>query len=230
MFIITFMERPSWVCFASVWATRIRLVGRVHSIVCICLVSNDLFGGSIIPLLAIIITMCRPSWGGSSFAPVWATRIRLVGRVSLLLLAIIIIFIIIILLSRPQRWIVTIPSLDQWLPTIGNHWKTIVSNGCRTTKPLKNHWHYTKNHWKTIGTNGFQTATHCKTIDTNGGFQTPNLMANPSFFGIFFVEKGLAGCTLISSAFYLPHLSHPKPKYKVNCDHWKNHRYQWFNV
>ena len=57
-------------------------------------------------------------------------------------------------LTRPRRWIVTIPSLDQWLPTIGNHWKTIASNGCRTTKPLKTHWHYTKNHWKTIGTNG----------------------------------------------------------------------------
>ena len=25
---------------------------------------------------------------------------------------------------RPERWIVTIPSLDQWLATIGNHWKT----------------------------------------------------------------------------------------------------------
>ena len=68
--------------------------------------------------------------------------------------------------SRPERWIVTIPSSDQWLATIGNHWKTIVSNGWRTIKPLKNHCYQwfldpktigkpllpmvlvTKNHWK----------------------------------------------------------------------------------
>ena len=31
--------------------------------------------------------------------------------------------------DRPERWIVTIPSLDQWLATIGNHWKTIDTNG-----------------------------------------------------------------------------------------------------
>ena len=45
---------------------------------------------------------------------------------------------------RPERWIVTIPSSDQWLATIGNHWKTIASNGF-----------WTKIHWKTIATNGF---------------------------------------------------------------------------
>ena len=76
-----------------------------------------------------------------------------------------------------------------------------------------------------------QTKNHCKTIDINRGFQTLHSLANPSLFGIFFfVEKGLASCSLISSAFNSPHLSHPKPKYKVNCDHWKNHWYQWFSV
>ena len=55
---------------------------------------------------------------------------------------------------RPERWIATIPSSDQWLATIGNHWKTIMSNGCRTTKPLNNHWYQwfldqkpLKTHW-----------------------------------------------------------------------------------
>ena len=41
--------------------------------------------------------------------------------------------------GRPERWIVTIPSSDQWFATIGNHWKTIVSNGRQSIKPLKNH-------------------------------------------------------------------------------------------
>ena len=40
---------------------------------------------------------------------------------------------------RPERWIVTIPSSDQWLATIGNHWKTIATNGFGDQKPLKNH-------------------------------------------------------------------------------------------
>ena len=65
--------------------------------------------------------------------------------------------------NRPERWIVTIPSSDQWLASIENYWKTVVSNGCQTTK-----------HWKTIGTNGFQTKNHWKTIATNGfGDQKP---------------------------------------------------------
>ena len=41
--------------------------------------------------------------------------------------------------TRPERWIVTIPSSDQWLATIGNHWKTIATNGFGDQKPLKNH-------------------------------------------------------------------------------------------
>ena len=41
--------------------------------------------------------------------------------------------------NRPERWIVTIPSSDQWLATIGNHWKTIATNGFGDQKPLKNH-------------------------------------------------------------------------------------------
>ena len=40
---------------------------------------------------------------------------------------------------RPERWIVTIPLSDQWLATIGNHWKTIATNGFGDQKPLKNH-------------------------------------------------------------------------------------------
>ena len=53
--------------------------------------------------------------------------------------------------SRPERWIVTIPLSDQWLATIGNHWKTIVSNGRRTIKPLKNHCYQWFLDPKTIG-------------------------------------------------------------------------------
>ena len=45
---------------------------------------------------------------------------------------------------RPERWIVTIPSSDQWLATIENHRKTFGTNGFQT-----------KNHWKTIASNGF---------------------------------------------------------------------------
>ena len=41
--------------------------------------------------------------------------------------------------TRPERWIVTIPSSDQWLATIGNHWKTIATNGFGDQKPLKTH-------------------------------------------------------------------------------------------
>ena len=43
------------------------------------------------------------------------------------------------LVNRPEQWIVTIPSSDQWLATIGNHWKTIANNGFGDQKPLKNH-------------------------------------------------------------------------------------------
>ena len=53
-----------------------------------------------------------------------------------------------------KEWMVTIPSLDQWLATIGNHWKTIDTNGPTV-----------KNHWETIVSNG---KTIGKTIDTNG--------------------------------------------------------------
>jgi len=56
-----------------------------------------------------------------------------------------------ILRNRPERWIVTIPSSDQWLATIGNHWKTIVSNGRRTIKPLKKHFYQWFLDPKTIG-------------------------------------------------------------------------------
>ena len=114
----------------------------------------------------------------------------------------------------------------QWLPD----YKTIEKPLALDQIPLKNHWYQWFAWPETIGTNGFQTKNHCKTIDTNGGFQTLHLLANPSLFRIFFVEKGLVSCSLISSALYLPHISHPKPKYKVNSDHWINHRYQWFNV
>ena len=41
---------------------------------------------------------------------------------------------------RPQRWIVTIPSFDQWLQTIENHRHSIGTNGCLTKKPLPFHW------------------------------------------------------------------------------------------
>ena len=36
---------------------------------------------------------------------------------------------------RPERWSVTIPSSDKWLATIGNHWKTIATNGFGDQKP-----------------------------------------------------------------------------------------------
>ena len=36
---------------------------------------------------------------------------------------------------RPEQWIVTIPSSDQWLATIGNHWKTIATNSFGDQKP-----------------------------------------------------------------------------------------------
>ena len=58
--------------------------------------------------------------------------------------------------------------------------ETIEKPSCPMVAGLQNHW---------------------KTIDTNGGFQTLHLLANPSLFEIFFVEKGLASCSLISSAF-----------------------------
>ena len=46
---------------------------------------------------------------------------------------------VLLLVPRPERWIVTIPLSDQWLATIGNHWKTIATNGFWTPKPLENH-------------------------------------------------------------------------------------------
>ena len=55
---------------------------------------------------------------------------------------------------RPRRWIVTIPSLDQWLATIGNHWKTIVSNEKTIEKPSVPMVCQTQNHWKTIVSKG----------------------------------------------------------------------------
>ena len=39
--------------------------------------------------------------------------------------------------TRPERWIVTIPSSDQWLATIGNHWKTIATNGFGDKKTIE---------------------------------------------------------------------------------------------
>ena len=56
--------------------------------------------------------------------------------------------------NRPRRWIVTIPSLDQWLATIGNHWKTIVSNEKTIEKPSVPMVCQTQNHWKTIVSKG----------------------------------------------------------------------------
>jgi len=81
--------------------------------------------------------------------------------------------------TRPRRWIVTIPLLDQWLATIVNHWKTIVSNGKTNEKPLVPMVCQTQNHWKTIVSNGKtiekplvpmvrQTQNHWKTIVYNG--------------------------------------------------------------
>ena len=86
--------------------------------------------------------------------------------------------------TRPWQWIVTIPLLDQWLDTIGNHGKTIIS--CPMVVGLQNHQKtigtngcWTKNHWKIISTNSLQdqkpsvpmvcqTKNHWKTIVTNG--------------------------------------------------------------
>ena len=45
----------------------------------------------------------------------------------------------IIFTNRPERWFVTIPLSDQWFATIGNHWKTIATNGFGDQKPFKNH-------------------------------------------------------------------------------------------
>ena len=65
---------------------------------------------------------------------------------------------------RPERWIVTIPSSDQWLATIENHWKTIVSNGCQTTKPLKNHWYQWFSDQKPLENHCYQWFWRPKTI------------------------------------------------------------------
>ena len=83
--------------------------------------------------------------------------------------------------NRPERWIVTIPSSDQWLATIGNHWKTIATNGFWTQKPLENHY-YQWFWWpKTIGKPllpmVLETKNHRTTIDINGGFPTICSMA-----------------------------------------------------
>ena len=89
---------------------------------------------------------------------------------------------------------------------------------------------------KTIDTNVLSAKHHFKTIDTNGCFLTLNLLAIPFLFAILFVESGPASYSLINSALYSPHFSHPKPKCKINCDlrktingngltlknHWKN--------
>ena len=65
---------------------------------------------------------------------------------------------------RPERWIVTIPSSDQWLATIENHRKTIVSNGCQTTKPLKNHWYQWFSDQKPLENHCYQWFWRPKTI------------------------------------------------------------------
>ena len=66
--------------------------------------------------------------------------------------------------GRPERWIVTIPSSDQWIATIENHWKTIVSNGCQTTKPLKNHWYQWFSDQKPLENHCYQWFWRLKTI------------------------------------------------------------------
>ena len=66
--------------------------------------------------------------------------------------------------GRPERWIVTIPSSDQWLATIENHWKTIVSNGCQTTKPLKNHLYQWFSDQKPLENHCYQWFWRLKTI------------------------------------------------------------------
>ena len=85
--------------------------------------------------------------------------------------------------------------VGQWLATIGNHWKTIVSNGGQTIKPLKNYCYQwfldpktiekpllpmvlvTKNYWITIASNGFWTKIHHKSTDINGDFPSIHTMA-----------------------------------------------------
>ena len=66
--------------------------------------------------------------------------------------------------NRPERWIVTILSSNQWLATIENHWKTIVSNGCQTTKPLKNHWYQWFSDQKPLENHCYQWFWRLKTI------------------------------------------------------------------
>ena len=92
--------------------------------------------------------------------------------------------------SRPERWIVTISSSDQWLATIGNQWKTIATNGFWTQKPLENHcyqwfwWPKTiekpllamffgpKSIGKPLLPMVLETKNHRKTIDINGDLQS----------------------------------------------------------
>ena len=78
-------------------------------------------------------------------------------------------------------------------------------------KSLKNHRGQWLLDFKNICTNGCWTKNHCKTIDTNGCFSNIHSLENLSLFGIFFVKKGSASCSLIDRAFYSPVLSHPKP-------------------
>ena len=106
-------------------------------------------------------------------------------------------------------------------PMVSYHWKTIVSNGCPTSKPSASMVAGPKTIAKPLVPMVCQTKNHCKTTDTNGCYPTLHLLPNPSLFGIFFAERGQASWSLINNAFYSPHLSHPKPKYKINCDHWK---------
>ena len=61
--------------------------------------------------------------------------------------------------SKPQRWIITIPSFDQWLPTIENHWIQLYRD--------KNHWPFYRAQKLTIVlvlSLGTGSITHEKTI------------------------------------------------------------------
>ena len=62
------------------------------------------------------------------------------------------------LTSRRRRWIVTIPSFDQWLATIENHWKTIGCNGC-----------WTNYHRKAIGANAIGNGLWSYRINSQRG-------------------------------------------------------------
>ena len=66
------------------------------------------------------------------------------------------------LTSRRRRWIVTIPSFDQWLATIENHWKTIGCNGC-----------WTNYHRKAIGANAIGNGLWSYRINSQRGNHWP---------------------------------------------------------